>query len=198
MPIQLHSQKGNELYHRSPEKTPKYSIFGANKMMNFAYIPISNVERNNRGFFTEPQPKDPSYYRKGLIQIKNKEPIDVPVWTLSTEKAAEGKPVIMNNYDNSNNNNNNNNKMNNSTSSRTFVWPYGGNHVVLTGDFDHWKGSIEMTPVNGVFEANVDNLDRSVDIEYKFIVDGKWCFDMKMDNVKDEAGNINNIIYAQE
>jgi len=44
-----------------------------------------------------------------------------------------------------------------------------------------------MTPVNGVFEANVDNLDRSVDIEYKFIVDGKWCFDMKMDNVKDEG-----------
>lgn len=48
-------------------------------------------------------------------------------------------------------------------------------------------GSIEMTPVNGVFEANVDNLDRSVDIEYKFIVDGKWCFDMKMDNIKDEG-----------
>ncbi|KAL9549956.1 hypothetical protein MBANPS3_004971 [Mucor bainieri] len=195
MPIQLHSQKGNELYHRTPEKTPKYSIFGVNKMMNFAYIPISNVERNNRGFFTEPQPKDPSYYRKGLVQLKNKEPIDVPVWTLSTDKVTNEEPVIVNSHDN---NNNNNNKMSNDVSSRTFVWPYGGHHVVLTGDFDHWKGSIEMTPVNGVFEAKVDGLDRSVDIEYKFIVDGKWCYDVNMDIVKDEAGNINNIMHARE
>lgn len=44
-----------------------------------------------------------------------------------------------------------------------------------------------MTPVNNVFEANVDSLDRTVSIQYKFIVDGKWCYDMKMDYVKDEC-----------
>lgn len=131
MPIQLHTPKGNELYHRSPEKTPKYSIFGVNKMMDFAYIPISNVERNNRGFFTEPQPKDPSYYRKGLIQLQNKEPIDVPVWALSTEKVTDEKPVIMNNYDN---NNSNNNKMSNNVSSRTV-----NETILLIGNVWYWK-----------------------------------------------------------
>jgi hypothetical protein len=44
-----------------------------------------------------------------------------------------------------------------------------------------------MTPVNSVFEANVDSLDPTVDIEYKFIVDGKWCYDMKMNYVKDKC-----------
>lgn len=108
MPIQLHSRKGNELYHRSPEKTHKYSIFGVNKMMDFAYIPISNVERNNRGFFTEPQQKDPSYYQKGLIKIENTKSIDVPVWTLPTEKVTHEAVTI-------NNNNNNNNKSSSKT-----------------------------------------------------------------------------------
>jgi hypothetical protein len=102
MPIQLHNQKGNDLYHRSPEKLHKYSIFGANKAMNFAYIPISNVERNNRGFFAEAQQKDPSYYQKGLIKLGNAKSIDVPVWTLPTEKATHEAVTVNNNNNNKN------------------------------------------------------------------------------------------------
>ncbi|CEP18060.1 hypothetical protein [Parasitella parasitica] len=180
MPIQLHSSKGSELYHRSFEKCHKYSIFGANKTMDFAYVPVSNVERNNRGFFTASHIKDPSYYKKKDDTISSINSIDAPVWTLSDEQVVP-KAVIQNNHNNVDNEKKSRSKM------HQFVWPYGGKHVVLTGDFDHWQGSIVMTPVNGLFEAKVDHLDRSVDIEYKFIVDGEWCYDIKSDNVADEC-----------
>ncbi|KAI8642898.1 immunoglobulin E-set [Parasitella parasitica] len=187
MPIQLHSPKGSELYHRSSEKSQKHSIFGGNKMMNFAYVPVSNVERNNRGFFTASHTKNPSYSRKEHNTINHTNSIDAPVWTLPVEKPLSPNAATQNNSIN-------NQKK---SSSRTFVWPYGGKHVVLTGDFDHWQGSIVMAPVNGLFEAKVDNLDCSVDIEYKFIVDGDWCYDINADSVTDGSGNTNNIIYAQ-
>ena len=48
------------------------------------------------------------------------------------------------------------------------------NHVVVTGSFDSWSNSIVMTKNDGGFEASVD-LNRSVDIYFKFVVDGVWC-----------------------
>lgn len=48
-----------------------------------------------------------------------------------------------------------------------------------------------MSPVisnsSTIFTATVTNLDVTKDIEYKFIVDGQWCFDMREDTIKDNG-----------
>lgn len=91
MPIQLHHKNGAEVYHRPLENTNKFSIFGDNDKMDYAYVSISDVERNNKGFYTDIKHKDPAYYRNGLIKLDINS-IDVPVWTLPqsvTNKAQQ-------------------------------------------------------------------------------------------------------------
>ncbi|KAG2233490.1 hypothetical protein INT48_003196 [Thamnidium elegans] len=89
-------------------------------------------------------------------------------------------------------------------SSKKFVWPYGGTDVKLTGIFDNWQASIQMTPVNisnlndNIFQVIVKGLDLSKDIQFKFVVDGEWCYDMRRPHVTEASGNINNIIYAEK
>ncbi|GAA5814688.1 hypothetical protein MFLAVUS_008187 [Mucor flavus] len=74
-------------------------------------------------------------------------------------------------------------------SSKKFVWPFGGTDVKLTGTFDNWQASIQMTPVNisnlndNIFHVIVKGLDLSKDIQYKFVVDGEWCYDMRRPHV---------------
>lgn len=79
----------------------------------------------------------------------------------------------------------------------------------MTGTFDNWQGisglktkicetneinviflaSIQMTPVsttnihNNLFYVTIAGLDFSKDIQYKFVVDGEWCYDMKRDHI---------------
>lgn len=95
MPVQLSKSEGNQIYHRDGDKSnnnsskaEKYSIFGAYKMMNYAYVTIANEERNNRGLYTEPTIKDAAYYNQGIAKpIAPK--IHKDVWTLSQEQEKD-------------------------------------------------------------------------------------------------------------
>ncbi|KAI9476289.1 MAG: immunoglobulin E-set [Benjaminiella poitrasii] len=180
MPIQLYSKSGAEVYHhrsKGEDNEEKYSIFGhSNKAMDYAYVPISNIKRNNRGFYKQSKPKDPSYYHQNITKLENKIHIGVPVWTLHD-------PVQQQEVKKHHN--------------VTFIWPYGGKNVILTGDFDNWQGTVSMTPVNSeLFKAEIDDskLNNGA-IQYKFIVDGKWCYDSAKNTVKDSSGNVNNVFY---
>jgi hypothetical protein len=99
MPIQLNHKNGAEVYHRPLEKRSKFSIFGSNNQMNYGYVAISDEERNNRGFYTEIEHKDPAYYRKGL-KLENAKPIGAPVWTLplpttsTIDQPQEAQPSV--------------------------------------------------------------------------------------------------------
>lgn len=64
--------------------------------------------------------------------------------------------------------------------------------VQLTGSFNDWKESIEMKEFDGIWKVVV-GLEKGK-YTYKFIVDGEWCYDIRKENVKDEAGNVNNLI----
>lgn len=64
--------------------------------------------------------------------------------------------------------------------------------VQVTGSFNDWKERIEMNEVDGVWKTVV-GLEKGR-YTYKFIVDGEWCYDIRKENVKDEAGNVNNVI----
>jgi hypothetical protein len=50
-----------------------------------------------------------------------------------------------------------------------------------------------MTPVNNnttnknEFQVILDDLDKSKDILYKFIVDGEWCYDVNKDYIIDDS-----------
>lgn len=100
MPVQLYKDQ-KKIYTHAPEdikskmkKNEKYSIFGKYQgAMNFAYVPISNVERNNKGLYTESY-REPSYYNENLHRL-NRPSIDVPVWLLPfTDKSKDENQVI--------------------------------------------------------------------------------------------------------
>ncbi|CAO3656569.1 unnamed protein product [Mucor hiemalis] len=201
MPIQLNNKNGTQIYHREGGNTSKFSIFGSDHPtgISYGYVEVADVPRNNYGFYTRNDDRPERYYKEGIVQLKTQ--TEAPVWTLAeidqnliqqkNTQQTEQKPVIE--------------KENGHTKdhSKKFVWPYGGDSVYLTGTFDNWQTSIPMTPVNDadingrVFEVTVDNLDLSKDNTYKFVVDGKWCYDVKKDFVVDASGNVNNIIYAE-
>ncbi|KAI8852438.1 hypothetical protein BC829DRAFT_385118 [Chytridium lagenaria] len=58
----------------------------------------------------------------------------------------------------------------------TFKWKHASKEVYVTGTFDNWSCSIPMkrTTIDGEeFEATIA-LDRTQDIEFKFVADGVW------------------------
>jgi len=65
-----------------------------------------------------------------------------------------------------------------------FNWPYDGKNVYIAGDFNNWY----LQPINTEFELKKEHH------EYKFYVDGKWCYDICKPNIPDEFGSRNNII----
>jgi len=81
----------------------------------------------------------------------------------------------------------------------TFVWPYLGTIVLVTGTFFNWRNSISL-------RRDCDSISPSEDVfstvlylppgkyEYKFIVDGAWHYDPHQPFVSDELGNLNNMI----
>lgn len=72
MPIHLNNKSGTQLYHRSGDtSSKKYSIFGENGVMNYAYVTTSDEERNNRGLYTTPI-KKPEYLNDDIIQLDSK------------------------------------------------------------------------------------------------------------------------------
>ncbi|KAJ3255728.1 hypothetical protein HK103_006095 [Boothiomyces macroporosus] len=64
--------------------------------------------------------------------------------------------------------------------------------VIVTGDFDNWSQSVELVPVDGVFEAEIP---AGV---FKFVVDGEWKVSQDYEVVTDEQGNQNNILRPEE
>lgn len=103
MPVQLFNDNHKKLYNHISEdlklknkRNEKYSIFGHHiKAMDFAYVPISNVERNNKGLYTESY-NEPSYYNEGL-QRSSHQSMSVPVWLLpfaNESSQREIKPKV--------------------------------------------------------------------------------------------------------
>jgi len=76
-------------------------------------------------------------------------------------------------------------------------WKHGGQEVIITGDFDDWKGTNKMK-FDSVTKDFVDviNIDRTKQHKFKFIVDGDWKPNWDLPTNTDEHGNINNIIYS--
>ncbi|XP_020114101.1 sucrose nonfermenting 4-like protein [Ananas comosus] len=75
-----------------------------------------------------------------------------------------------------------------------FVWPYGGNRVLLTGSFRRWSELIPMSPVEGcptVFQA-ICSLAPGIH-QYKFFVDGEWRHDERQPFVTGEYGIVNTL-----
>jgi hypothetical protein len=70
--------------------------------------------------------------------------------------------------------------------------------VIVTGTFDNWTGTLEMTPSGKVFEKTVTirilNEELSA-VHYKFIVDGVWKFDELLPTTSDDKGNENNVVF---
>lgn len=64
--------------------------------------------------------------------------------------------------------------------------------VQLTGSFNDWKEKIEMAEVEGIWKVSME-LKKGRHF-YKFVVDGKWCYDIRKENETDDAGNVNNVI----
>ncbi|XP_010249337.1 PREDICTED: sucrose nonfermenting 4-like protein isoform X2 [Nelumbo nucifera] len=80
-----------------------------------------------------------------------------------------------------------------------FEWPYGGQHVFLTGSFTRWTEHIRMTLMENsgtVFQAIWDLTPGYH--QYKFLVDGVWRFNEQEPCVTDEYGAVNNIIFVKE
>lgn len=74
-------------------------------------------------------------------------------------------------------------------------WPYKGNLVQFACSADNWQ-------VNTMFK-NRDMWYYKMKLdygkhEYKFIVDGTWCYDICQETVDNDYGTKNNIIYVSE
>lgn len=84
----------------------------------------------------------------------------------------------------------------------SFRWPAGPEHVVVTGEFDDWKGTVglEKSPTTGEFEVTLPiSIAADKDkIFFKFIVDGQWVTSGFYDIGSDPAGIENNYITKRE
>lgn len=68
--------------------------------------------------------------------------------------------------------------------------------VFLAGDFNEWQhNSLPMAKMNDKFVANVA-LGTGKHF-YKFVVDGKWFYDMTKPNEMDANGNVNNVMVVE-
>lgn len=83
----------------------------------------------------------------------------------------------------------------------TFEWPAGPKEVVVTGEFDNWKGSLPLLrSSSGAFELTFPvkipaDKDR---VFFKFIVDGNWVTSDAYSKGSDANGIENNFISKSE
>jgi hypothetical protein len=90
----------------------------------------------------------------------------------------------------------------------TFVWPYAGTAVLVTGSFFNWCNTIPLhrrnsdssTPTTTIAPEDVFStvlyLPPGKHL-YKFIVDGVWHYAPHQPVVTDEVGNLNNWIIVK-
>lgn len=92
----------------------------------------------------------------------------------------------------------------------TFVWPYVGKSVLVTGSFFNWRNTIALHKYenepgyggNGAVKEAEEVFSTVLYLppgkyEYKFVVDGAWHYDPKQPVVTDETGNLNNFIVVE-
>jgi len=79
-----------------------------------------------------------------------------------------------------------------------FIWRHGGNRVLLTGTFDNWSKSIQMTRQHDGTHRVIIKLDSNKKWLYKFVIDGEWRCTLGDDTEKDERGNVNNVLLPEE
>jgi len=72
-----------------------------------------------------------------------------------------------------------------------FVWPHGGKSVSLAGAFNHWNP--QPLHKQGNYFFGVLDLPDGV-YSYKFVVDGRWVYDISQIHADDGSGNWNNEI----
>jgi len=75
-----------------------------------------------------------------------------------------------------------------------FIWPYGGKEVYVAGTFNDWN-KIKMFPQTyppNLYSVKVDLLPGKY--EYKFVVDGVWCYDSMKPLVNDTFNGKNNYL----
>ncbi|KAJ3279100.1 hypothetical protein HDU76_009636 [Blyttiomyces sp. JEL0837] len=82
----------------------------------------------------------------------------------------------------------------------TFKWQHraDGKDVILTGSFDDWKGGLHMNHITieeDEYELTIP-VDRSQDIQFKFIINGVWRCGSLYPTVDDGKGNVNNVLPA--
>jgi len=74
-----------------------------------------------------------------------------------------------------------------------FEWKYGGKNVYVAGSFSNWA-KIQMNKIGPLLWAASVPLYAGI-LQYKFIVDGVWCYDLEKPTIKDLLGNINNHLH---
>lgn len=79
--------------------------------------------------------------------------------------------------------------------SEIFTWPYGGQDVYFACSANDWV-PIQMKKQDGKFVHEMP-LPAGV-YEYKFIVDGKWCYDIMAPLTNDGYGDKNNVIRVRD
>jgi translation elongation factor EF-1beta len=72
-----------------------------------------------------------------------------------------------------------------------FVWPHGGKSVSVASDFNHWTPQPLVKQGNYFFTV-LDIPDGTY--EYKFVVDGRWVYDISQPHQDDGSGNWNNYV----
>jgi translation elongation factor EF-1beta len=72
-----------------------------------------------------------------------------------------------------------------------FVWPHGGKSVSIASDFNHWTPQPLVKQANYFFTV-LDLPDGTY--EYKYVVDGRWVYDISQPHQDDGSGNWNNYV----
>uniref|UniRef100_A0A2P2L3B5 Sucrose nonfermenting 4-like protein n=1 Tax=Rhizophora mucronata TaxID=61149 RepID=A0A2P2L3B5_RHIMU len=80
-----------------------------------------------------------------------------------------------------------------------FMWPHGGRSVFVIGSFNRWSQLVPMSPVEGcpkIFQV-IYPITPGYH-QYKFLVDGEWCFDEKQHYSPSEYGIVNAVHFPVE
>lgn len=83
----------------------------------------------------------------------------------------------------------------------TFEWPAGPNDVIVTGEFDDWRGSLPLLKTSsGEFELTFPvKIPADKDkVFFKYIVDGNWVTSDAYNKGFDETGIENNYVSKSE
>lgn len=69
------------------------------------------------------------------------------------------------------------------------AWPYGGHEVYVVGSWSGWRERVRL----GADGRVRLQLPRGFHT-YKFVVDGRWCYDVLKPRATDDCGNVNNVL----